>query len=426
MGTMSLLLGLLIGVIAGAMIAIWWSRGKGNAAASLLAQQLQHADSELRTIRNEVNLLTGSLATETEKVKNLTSQLGDREQQQETMTNLFKAIAGDLLESKGKQLTLEQQEKLNALLDPFKERIKEFQDQVKMAYEREGRERHSLKDQITELVKQNQQLREGAENLTKALKGDSKTQGDWGEMVLERMLESSGLVEGEEYTLQTSTTLDDGSRLRPDAVVHLPADKHIVIDSKVSLTHYERYVASDDETEREQLARAHVDSMRAHVKGLAQKDYPQLYGVNSPEFVFMFVPIDAAFNLAQMTRPEIVAEAIEQRVFIVTHGNLMPSLKLFHSIWKNERIARNHQEIAERAGMLIDKFVGFTEDLGRIGKQLIGAQESYEAAVKKLSEGSGNLVGQAKKLQDLGARSTKAIHPKLLERAFDPAEASEP
>ncbi|MBL7985452.1 MAG: DNA recombination protein RmuC, partial [Flavobacteriales bacterium] len=198
-----------------------------------------------------------------------------------------------------------------------------------------------------------------------------------------------------------------------------PGGKHIVIDAKVSLTHYERYSASTDEPERERLAKAHTESVRAHMRGLSLKDYPSLYRISSPEFVLMFVPIESAFNLAQQTRREIVQEAIDQRVFIVTHSTLMASLRLFHSIWKNERIARNHLEIAERAGLLYEKFAGFTDDLLKVGKQLEGAQETYREAMKKLTTGPGNLVGQVEKLKTLGAKANKPINPALLSRAME-------
>jgi DNA recombination protein RmuC len=233
------------------------------------------------------------------------------------------------------------------------------------------------------------------------------------------MLESSGLVEGDEYTLQNSNTLDDGSRLRPDAVVNLPGGKHIVIDAKVSLTHYERYAAATDDTERERMLKAHVESMRSHAKALGQKDYARLYGLGSLDFVLMFVPIEPAFLSAQRARTELVQEAIDQRVFIVSHSTLMASLRLFANIWKNERIARNHLEIADRAGALYEKFTNFTEDLIRVGKQLKGAQETYEDAMKKLSTGPGNLVRQTEMLKELGAKTNKTINPALLGRAIE-------
>jgi DNA recombination protein RmuC len=346
-----------------------WSRGKGDAALRTLLEEhandkrdferrISEKDAELSARHERVSALSGSLGAEQEKVKGLEARLSEQVSAQEEarvrMEKDFTLIAERLIADKGKLLNDQQQEKLGTLLKPLHDRIKEFEEQVRKTYQEEERERFALKKEIGKLVEQNQRLSVDADNLAKALKGDSKTQGDWGEMILERMLESSGLVEGTEYTLQTSTTMTDGSRLRPDAVINLPGDKHIVIDAKVSLTHYERYVTSTDDAERERLAKAHTDSMRAHMKGLSQKDYPSLYGISSPDFVLMFVPIESAFTLAQLTRREIVQEAIDQRIFIVTHSTLMASLKLFHSVWKNERIARNHLEIAARAGSLYD------------------------------------------------------------------------
>ncbi len=427
-------LGLLVGLLIGAIAMYFLSRGKDSSALGMLAEQhasekrelaqrIAEKDSKLNNTQEEIIQLNRMVSTAEERTRSLAGKLEEQkaelDQLNQRMTKEFKLVADALLAETGKRLSTQQEEKLKLLLDPFKERIKEFQQQVKDTYEREGNERFALKKEIGKLVEQNLKLSTDADNLTRALKGDSKTQGDWGEMVLERMLESSGLVEGDEYSLQTSTTLDDGSRLRPDAVINLPGGKHIVIDAKVSLTHYERYASSTDDAERERMAKAHTDSMRAHIKGLSLKDYPSLYGISSPDFVLMFVPIEAAFNLAQSTRREIVQEAIEQRVFIVTHSTLMASLRLFHGVWKNERIARNHMEIAERAGLLYEKFAGFTDDLIKVGKQIKGAQEGYEDAMKKLSTGPGNLVGQVEKLKTLGAKASKPINPALLTRALE-------
>ena len=428
------LVGLLFGFIIGVVVMRFQASAKDDATLRALmeagandkrelVQRLSAKENDLELGQQKIIELNRSLSTEQERSKGLAEKLdgqkAELEKLNDRMTSEFKLIASALLEQKGKQLSDQQEEKLKSLLDPFKERIKEFQEQVRTAYDKEGRERFSLKNQIDDLVKQNQKLSADADNLTKALKGDSKMQGDWGEMVLEHMLEGSGLVQGEEYSLQTSTTLDDGTRLRPDAVINLPGDKHIVIDAKVSLTHYERYASSTDEAERERMAKAHTDSVRAHIKSLSQKDYPKLYGISSPEFVLMFVPIESAFNLAQTTRREIVQEAIDQRVFIVTHSSLMASLRLFHTIWKNERIARNHLEIADRAGALYEKFVGFTEDMLKVGNQLKLAKSSYDEAMKKLSEGGGNLVRQSEMLKELGAKTNKAIDAKLLQRSLE-------
>ncbi|MFT3886406.1 MAG: DNA recombination protein RmuC [Flavobacteriales bacterium] len=430
----SVLIGLLLGAIIGAVVMQFWSRGKGNATVALLQQEreadrrgleqrLAERERHVQELQREVVALSSGISSERQRNEGLTEKLeqqkGELERIQARMTDQFQLIANDLLERKGRQLNEQQQEKLGTLLKPLHDRIQEFEKQVRSAYEQEGRERFALKGEIEKLVQQNTRLSQDADNLTKALKGDSKTQGDWGEMVLERMLERSGLVEGEEYTLQNSNTLDDGSRLRPDAVVHLPGGKHIVIDAKVSLTHYERYAAATDDAERERLLKAHIDSMRTHAKALGQKDYARLYGLGSLDFVLMFVPIEPAFLAAQRARAELVQEAIDQRVFIVSHSTLMASLRLFANIWKNERIARNHLEIADRAGALYEKFTNFTEDLIRVGKQLKGAQETYEDAMKKLSTGPGNLVRQTEMLKELGAKTNKSINPALLGRALE-------
>lgn len=428
------LIGLLLGLIIGAIAMHLWSRGKGDGTLALvqqereadrrdLEQRLADKDRIAQELQREVVLLNGLVSTEKQRNEGLSEKLelqkGELEAMQVRMTDQFKLIANDLLESKGRQLNEQQQEKLGTLLKPLHERIQEFEKQVRSAYEQEGRERFALKGEIEKLVQQNTKLSQDADNLTRALKGDSKTQGDWGEMILERMLESSGLVEGEEYTLQNSNTLDDGSRLRPDAVVNLPGGKHIVIDAKVSLTHYERYAAATDDTERERLLKAHVESMRTHAKALGQKDYARLYGLGGLDFVLMFVPIEPAFLAAQRARGELVQEAIDQRVFIVSHSTLMASLRLFANIWKNERIARNHLEIADRAGALYEKFFNFTEDMKKVGKQLNGAQETYVEAMKKLSTGPGNLVRQTEMLKELGAKTNKSLDPALLRRAME-------
>ncbi len=400
----------------------WAERVEGHKGElQALEQRVVAREQELAGKLLEVVGLSKGLATEQQRNAGLEQRLQEQKAELEglnqRMAQEFRLIADRLMEEKGKQLNERQKETLEHVLNPLKERIKEFEEQVRKSYEEENKQRFALKGEVEKLLQQNMRLSQDADNLTKALKGDSKTQGDWGEMILERLLESSGLVQGEEYTLQHSNTLDDGSRLRPDAVVNLPGGKFIVVDAKVSLTHYERYVAATDDTERERMAKAHTDSMRTHMKGLSQKDYPKLFGIASPEFVFMFVPIESAFFLAQHTRRELVQEAIEQRIYIVTHSTLLASLKLFHSIWKNERIARNHLEIAERAGLLYDKFVGFTEDMIKVGQQMDLGKRTYTDAMNKLKDGNGNLIKQVERLKELGARTNKGINSALLARA---------
>lgn len=430
----SLLLGLLAGALAGLLGHAWWSRRRGGDAVALLREQAEREKAELlaRDARLEQDLsarnqqvveLSRTLAAEEERGRALATRLEEQKAElevlQKRMTTEFENIANRLLAERGKALNEQQQERLSTILKPLQERIKDFEDKVQKAYDEEGRQRFALKSEIIKLVEQNQKLSQEANDLTKALKGDSQAQGAWGEMILEKLLESSGLVKGQEYSMQESTTLADGSRLRPDAVVLLPEDKHLVIDSKVSLLHYERFAASTDEAERVRLLRLHVESLRLHAKGLSEKDYTQLYGIRSVDFVLMFVPIEPAFLLALRERPEIFQEAYDRQVVMVTHSTLMATLRTIHGIWKHERIARNHLEIAERAGALYEKFAGFTDDLLRVGQQMDLAKKSYTDAMGKLSEGRGNLVRQVELLKELGAKTNKGLNERLLARSVE-------
>ena len=431
---MSVLLGLLVGIVLGAVAFAWWGKQRsGDAWAPVReAHEREKADLQQRLSEQaraaeertrEAMQLHAQLAAEQQRGKGLLERLeqqkSELENLQKRMTEEFENIANRLLKERGKELNEQQQAKLSDILKPLNEKIKDFEEQVRKTYEAEGRERFALKGEIMRLVEQNQKLGQEASDLTKALKGDSQAQGAWGEMILEKLLDSSGLVKGQEYSMQESTTLVDGSRLRPDAVIMLPEDKHLIIDSKVSLLHYERFAATSEGAERDRLLKLHVESLRAHARGLSDKNYSKLYGVSSVDFVLMFVPIEPAFLLALRERPEIFQEAYDRQVVMVTHSTLMATLRTIHGIWKNERVARNHMAIAERAGALYDKFDGFTRDLGLIGKQLGAAQDSYDEALKKLSTGPGNLVRQVEMLKELGAKTNKSLHDKLLQRALE-------
>ena len=432
MDLLSSLLGLFVGILIGAVAFAFWHRKRDNDILDVvraqsdkerndLEQRIEREAGEKSALTEQTRSLSAEIAREQQKTKGLQEKLeaqkAELEELQTRMTTEFENIANRLLNQRGKELQEQQSEKLGTILKPLQERIVEFQTQVRDAYEKEGRERFALKDQIEKLVTQNTRLTQEADNLTKALKGDSQSQGAWGEMILEKLLDSSGLIKGQEYSMQESTTLSDGSRLRPDAVIMLPDNKHLIIDAKVSLLHYERYASSNDPVERDKFLKQHVDSMRSHAKGLSEKNYTKLYGMDSVDFVLMFVPVEPAFLLALRERPEIFQEAYDRNIVMVSHSTLMATLRTIHNLWKNELVARHHIEIADRAGALYDKFHGFTEDLGRIGKSVNDAQKSYEAALGKLSEGPGNLVRQVEMLKELGAKTNKTIHPKLLERS---------
>ncbi len=434
MDVTALLLGLILGAGVGVLLALRWRHGRDRSFTEVLREEHQRTLEERdrlldlerhanRLHADQVLKLTTALATEQERGRGLDQQLErqriELQELQSRLTKEFEHIADRLLLQRGKELQEQHQHKLGDIIKPLQERIVEFQQQVRDAYDKEGRERFALKGEILRLVEQNQRLSQEANDLTKALKGESQTQGAWGEMILERILEGAGLVKGQEYSMQESTTLSDGSRLRPDAVVMLPDDKHLIIDSKVSLLHYEQWAAATDEALRARLLKQHVESLRSHAKGLGEKDYTKLYGVRSVDFVLLFVPVEPAFLLALRERPEIFQEAYDRQVVMVTHSTLMATLRTVHGIWKHERIARNHLAIAERAGALYEKFVGFTEDLGRIGKHVNDARDHYDKALAKLSEGPGNLVRQVEMLKELGARTNKSIHDKLLQRSLD-------
>jgi DNA recombination protein RmuC len=263
----------------------------------------------------------------------------------------------------------------------------------------------------------NLQITKEAENLTKALKGESKTQGNWGEFVLESILEKSGLIKGEQYETQVSKTADNSKRLQPDVVLHLPEDKHIIIDSKVSLTAYEKFTGSNDEPEREREIKNHLLSIRSHIRALSEKNYQSLYDLGSLDFVLLFMPIESAFSLAVQSDPELFTDAYDKNIVIVSPSTLIATLRTIASIWRQENQNRNALEIARQGGQLCDKFVAFSDDLIKIGENLNTTKKNYELAMNKLSDGKGNLVTRTEKLRELGAKATKNMDRRLLGRA---------
>lgn len=327
----------------------------------------------------------------------------------------FQVIANKILEEKTQKFTERNSKSLDQILAPFKEKIQLFEEKVDKTYKAESDERNSLKGMVKELMEQSLRIKDEANNLTRALKGDSKKQGNWGEVILERVLERSGLSRDREYRLQASMMGEDGRRLQPDAIIDLPDDKHLVIDSKVSLVAYERWVNADTDEDREIFARQHVQSIENHVKGLAAKNYHDLYQINSPDFVLLFMPIESAFSMSITYKADLFSDAWDRRVVIVSPSTLLATLRTIASMWKQERQTRNVLEIAKEAGALYDKFVGFLQDMEKVGRQLDNAARSHEEATKKLSTGPGNLIKKAEKLKKLGARASKQIDNNLLD-----------
>lgn len=334
---------------------------------------------------------------------------------EEEMKLQFSKLANDIFEQRSKVHAEQNRQQLDTILKPFKEQVDAFGKKIENNYITETKERHLLKDQIVQLRSLNERLSDDANNLTKALKGENKTQGNWGELILERILESSGLREGHEYETQNSYKDEQGKMFRPDVLVHLPDEKDIVIDSKVSLVAYEHYIKAEDEAEKANALKQHVASIRAHIKGLSDKKYENLVGVKSLDFVLLFMPIEGAYMLALENDANFFQEAIKENIMVVGPSTLLVTLRTIEYIWRNERQEQNAQEIAQKGADLYDKFVGFLEDMEKIGGQISRTQESYDSAMNKLSTGKGNLIKRTEDMKKLGIKTKKKIDAKLLE-----------
>jgi DNA recombination protein RmuC len=326
----------------------------------------------------------------------------------------FENVANKLLDEKSQKFTEHNRAHMDIILNPFKDKLKDFEDKVDKVYKMEAEERNILKGVITQLMDLNKQISDEAHNLTKALKGDSKKQGNWGEVILERVLESSGLIRDREYRIQASLNSVEGARFQPDVIIDLPDNKHLVVDSKVSLVAYERLVNCETEDDRKLFAKAHIESMRAHITSLSSKRYQDLYQITSPDFVLLFVPIESSFSIAVQLDAELFNYAWDKRVVIVSPSTLLATLRTIASIWKQERQNRNVLEIARLSGEMYDKFAGFIVDMEGIGKSIRSTQDNYDRAINKLSTGRGNLVGTADKVKKLGAKADKQIDQKYL------------
>ncbi len=351
------------------------------------------------------------------QAETLEAQKQDIEKTKKDFNLEFQTLANKILEEKTQKFTEANSRNLDLILNPLKEKLKSFEEKVDKTYQTEAAERNTLKGVVEQLMEQSRHIKDEANNLTRALRGDSKKQGNWGEVILERVLERSGLVRDREYQLQASLMDDEGRRLQPDAIIHLPDNKHLVVDSKVSLVAYEKWVNAETDEEKEQFAKQHVLSVENHVKGLSAKNYHELYAINSPDFVLLFMPIESAFSMSVTYKSELFSEAWDRKVVIVSPSTLLATLRTIASIWKQERQTRNVLEIAKEAGALYDKFVGFMKDLEDVGKNLDRAQSSFTEARKKLGEGRGNIITKTEKLKTLGANATKQIDPTFLDEA---------
>ncbi|MDE1168957.1 MAG: DNA recombination protein RmuC [Pseudomonas sp.] len=393
---------------------------RDNARDAAHAWSIERAakESELRHLGAQCAGLSAELREQQDShQQRLTDLQGSRDE----LRAQFAELAGKIFDEREQRFAETSQQRLGQLLDPLKERIQSFEKRVEESYQQEARERFSLSKELERLQQLNQRLSDEATNLTQALKGQ-KTQGNWGELILERVLEHAGLEKGREYQTQVNLKGPDGERFQPDVLIMLPGDKQVVVDSKVSLTAYQQYIAADDKDIAQAALKQHVLSLRNHVKGLSGKDYNRLEGLHSLDFVLLFVPIEAAFAAALQAEPNLFQEAFDRQIVIVSPTTLLATLRVIDSLWKQERQSQNAREIAERAGWLYDKFVLFIQDLDEVGNRLQQLDKAYSAARNKLTEGRGNLVSRSEQLKLLGARASKSLPADLLERAMTDAD----
>ena len=387
-----------------------------------LKQNVDKIEGEREEIRREKEFLSSELARKSTEYENLHAQNLKRDEelakQQEQLRKDFEIMASKILDEKSEKFTLQNKENIKQILNPLQEKIQVFEKKVEDT-QKESISMHSaLKEQLLGLKDLNQQMAKEATNLTKALKGDSKMQGNWGELVLERVLEKSGLEKDREYFVQQSFTTDDGSRVLPDVVLHLPDNKRMIIDSKVSLTDYERLVNAEDEDKNLHL-KAHVNSIKKHVDQLSEKNYQDLYDIESPDFVLMFIPIEPAFAVAVTDDNSLYNKAFEKNIVIVTPSTLLATLRTIDTMWNNEKQQQNAIEIARQAGALYDKFEGLVNDLTGVGKKIDAAKNDYSAAMNKLVEGKGNLISRVENIKKMGAKAKKALPENIIKRAED-------
>lgn len=347
-----------------------------------------------------------------EKIDNERKQM---EELQKKFTIEFENIAHKILKQNTLEFNQTSVKNMGELINPLKEKIKDFEKKVEDTYKQGLKDQTDLKVELRKLHELSLALDKDAKDLTKALKSDSKKQGNWGEVILERVLERSGLIKGEEFFMQFTGKSEDGTISRPDVVIRLPEEKHLVIDSKVSLTAYTEFASADADSQRDILLKRHLDSIRKHVKELSDKNYASILGINSPDFVLMFLPIEPAFGLAVQNDHELFNYAWQQKVVIVSPTTLLATLRTVASIWKYEKQSQNAIEIAKRGGLLYDKFVNFVKDLEDVGKSLAGAEKAYNEAHKKLVSGRGDLINQAEQLKTMGVITKKSLPAEYLE-----------
>lgn len=437
---------LLIGLVIGALgVAVWLNKqlsASRNAAAerekqflldqaetdrkkSIVDETLRIKTEENARLTADLESARNSIASQSEQIartstenrylrEQLDQQKSELEELQKKLQTEFENIANRILKERSNEFVQHNEKNIGEILNPLREKIASFEKKVEEAYDKELRDKVSLREEVKKLTELNTRVSEEANNLTRALKGDVKKQGNWGEIILERVLERSGLTKGQEYEREEVVEGADMSVQRPDVILHLPDNKHIIVDSKVSLVAYERLISAETDEQRALFQKEHIASLRSHVKLLSEKNYQNAHNLNTPDFVLMFVPIEASFSIAVQADNELFSYAWEKKIVIVSPTTLLATLRTISSIWKQENQSRNAQEIARLSGTLYDKLAGFVTDLGKIKDSIDKAGNSYDEAMKKLQNGNGNIFRTAERIKELGAKSNKQLPEDLI------------
>ncbi len=438
---------LIIGLLAGGALAFFFLKSKSEGELGAAREKAQLLEQTIAELKNELRLLNESaearlreersksetlgheLATTRAEANNLHQRLLEQKAELEDLnqrfTKEFENLANRILDEKGKKFSEQNESQIKGILDPLRHRLNEFEQKIQQNHVEQEKERSALKEQLRTLTDMNKRMSDEAVNLTRALKGEAKTQGNWGELILEKILEKSGLRKGTEYDVQQTFTTEDGSRLQPDVVIHLPDGKNLIVDSKVSLVAYERYNSAELKEDQDRYLREHILSLRNHVKGLSSKSYQNLYQIGSPDFVLLFVPIEPAFSLAVGNDDNLYHEAFEKNIIIVSTSTLLATLRTIDNIWKQERQSRHVLEIARQSGELYDKFAAVVDDFIKLGVKMEEGKKTYEEAMGRLYKGKGNVIARFENLKTLGAKVSKSINPKILERTDNLGEEKE-
>lgn len=431
MNFLEFLFGLALGIAAASIIMKLLQAGKAqiiNEREKSLEIQFREIKETLKSKEQQLMELTGELSSFKNENKNLLEKLQVQKEEirllYEKMNVEFKNLANEILEEKSKKFTEQNKENIAAILKPLSEKIKDFEKKVDNAYVEETKQRFSLKEEVKKLAELNLKVSEETKNLTRALKGESKTQGNWGEMILESILDKSGLVKDRQYFVQQNLKDEEGKNQRPDVVVEYPGERYVIVDSKVSLTAYERFFSSEDRMEQDKHLTDHILSLKNHILSLSKKNYQELYDVKSLDFVMLFMPVEPAYLVAIEKDPELWNFAYERRILLMSPTNLIAALKMISSLWRQEFQNRNAREIAKKGGELLDKFYSLLADLMDIGKHLKSTQKSYDDSMNKLNTGKGNLMKRAKDIELLGARPLKSA-PRQLNGDIDSEEEIE-